>query len=559
MKKSNYISALFVSTLLLPVIAYSAPTEAPGVIDRQIPDIKIPEGFSLDKKMAEPIKPAPEKEVADSQKVVAQFSHIDIRGAEVIPASGLQHITDAYLNRDVTADDIAALKFEIASYYYSKGFILVKVVTPPQDFKSGSLRVDVYEAKVGDVVVKNDDLIFNFVADAFASRVRTGDVFNEKDVESMISDFNSLNGIGATLNLRKGHEFNTTDLLVDLFKQDDDEQFVAVDNYGSPLTGQVVATGHLEVSNLLRTGNKIYTNVRRSDGDLWSVNVGGERPIGIKNIKVTADYLHSENEIGDRLAFQQASGETDALTFGLKSDLVYTKQQRTTVSGGLQMRYHESFSELSGVKVTTSEDDIAQLFGDIAYLERQDNAVYYADLRVIKGIDAFDADESGVGRSDPNGDPEAWRVQPTVLANVLSPISDGTLRLSASGQLSSNRLLSSDLFAIGGYGSVRGFDPAQETGESGYNFSLEYAHNMPDLGDFSLSFGPFFDGGAVYNRGVSAIDSHLYSVGLGAQMEANLVSAGTTVIRLDFAHPIGNYVSNLVDENQLFFRVTQKF
>jgi len=49
--------------------------------------------------------------------------------------------------------------------------------------------------------------------------------------------------------------------------------------------------------------------------------------------------------------------------------------------------------------------------------------------------------------------------------------------------------LSSDLFAIGGHGSVRGFDPAESTGEHGLSLSREYAHVFDSVSGWSLEAG----------------------------------------------------------------------
>jgi hemolysin activation/secretion protein len=558
--KSTSIYTMALCTMLISTAAYAEPSTAPGVVDRELATPSIPKSFSLDADAKAPLQPAPEVAQADNVAVVATLSAVQFSGLDVVSETDLQAIAAPYIGRGVTAHDLAKLKYEVTSHYYESGFVLVKVVSPEQDLANGVLELDVYEAKVGDIAIESDGLLRDFVANAFASRLAKGEVFDETDVESMISDLNNLNGFGATLNLKKGAAFGQTDLTAHLYASDDDENYVRVDNYGSPLTGQVVATGHLEISNLAKLGEKIYTTVRRSDGDLWSVALGGYTPIGIKNIKLHLDYLHSENEIGDRLASQAISGETDLFSVSLSSDIINVTKERLTLQTGVEARKHQSFSELTGVKVTSSEDDVRQGFVSATYVMRESDWVFYKNVRLVKGLSTLGADDAGVGRSDPNAAPDAWRLQSTVLANALSPISDGTFNAVATGQLASDRLLSSDLFTIGGYGSVRGFDPAQETGESGYSFSAEYAHNMPDLGEFGVKFGPWLDGGAVYNRGAAgAVDSHLYSMGLGAELEGDIVSTGTTVIRMDWAKPLGSYTSNLVDGNQFFFRVTQKF
>ena len=128
------------------------------------------------------------------------------------------------------------------------------------------------------------------------------------------------------------------------------------------------------------------------------------------------------------------------------------------------------------------------------------------------------------------------------------------------GQLASKTVLASDLFMLGGYGSVRGFQPAEETGESGLQFSMEYSHRFVTNERWDIRVGPFFDAGTVYNRiEGSSVDLQLYSLGIGIETKANLFKFGESKLRLDWAHPVGSYESPTVDDDTFYFRVSQNF
>ena len=70
----------------------------------------------------------------------------------------------------------------------------------------------------------------------------------------------------------------------------------------------------------------------------------------------------------------------------------------------------------------------------------------------------------------------------------------------ARAQLASHTLLSSDLFAVGGYGSIRGFDIAEEAAEAGYVFSL---------GGVDANSAHYLNAGALTALQAMQIDKHV--------------------------------------------------
>lgn len=550
---------LAVTTVFVSTAAHAAPEQRlPGVIDKPLPAIKIPADRALGvvpRSELDPMLPAPK---AKGDAIIATLNAIDFEGNKVVSDEELQAIAKDYIGRPISNQDVAELKYEVTREYYTQGYILVRVVTPEQSLSKGVLKVKVYEAGVGNVQIQNPGVLNETVTNAFTGRLEKGQVFSERNVESVVSDLNDLPGIRSSLNLRAGREFKTTDLNLALSEADEDTQRVYVDNYGSELTGQTVATVHLEKSNFFNLGEKFSTDLRKSNDELWSVNVGASTPIALSNIMLDLNYLHSENEIGDRLANLNADGETDSFTAGLSSHLLNTRLWRWDLAGGLEARNHQSHDITQD-----TNDDIRQLFLTTSVVHNNAGYVVYAATTIRKGINGLGASQKGdVLNSRAGGDPEATLLQPLFFANVKSPITDGDFKLQASGQVASATLLSSDLFAIGGYGSVRGFEPAQETGEAGWQFNLEYNHNLPINVDEDVKFraGPFVDGAAVYNRIAGSVeDTHLYSAGLGFEANAKLLPVGDTRLRLDWAHTLGDYTSAQVNDDVYYFRITQAF
>ena len=559
MRKNIFVS-LFSLSLLIPGLALAQVERLPGVVDKPAP------GLELDqKKLGTPsVGSADTKKPADANAVVGTFRDISFSGLTVISESDLKEIAAEYLNRPMTKGDLVDLKAKLTRAFYDKGYILVKVITPQQNASSGVLKVEIYEAEVGEIRVIDENGVLNSrISRSFSNRFGQNEVFSDTASESVVSDLNELKNVAANLSLQPGKRFKTTDLNVVLSEADEDNNYVTFDNYGSELTGRNVGTLHLEHSNALNLGETLYGNFRKSTEDLWSAGVGVVTPIGIQNIKFELSGLRSENEIGDRLVSLDAEGETNQVVAAFSKNFLNTTKTKVTSRAGIEVRNHKSF--LAGALDT--KDKIRQLFVESSALRKVEGGIFYASARLSKGIDVLDASTQGqANASRARGDQEAIIFQPLLLANFRPevipgvPAINGEVKALVTGQFSSNTLLSSDLMVAGGYGSVRGFDVAQETGENGYQFTLEYGHFIPVHEDWRVKFGPFVDGATVYNRVPGSVeDKNLYAAGLGLEAKTNLVPTGETRFRFDFAQTLGDYTSAQVDDNIAYFSVTQSF
>jgi hemolysin activation/secretion protein len=348
--------------------------------------------------------------------------------------------------------------------------------------------------------------------------------------------------------------------LLNIVKADEEEQAISIDNYGSELTGDYVGTLNFEKSNYFNAGEKFDVDVIVSDNTTHSVQGTFSIPTGFSNVMFDTRYIQSNIEVGDRLDALGIQGETDIFDFAFSSKLINMRKQVLQLRTGLQMRQHESFLQ----DTLTTKDNIRQMFVEGSYLARLPNILIFTSMRVAAGLDIWGAAEKGESDATrAEGDPEVVLLQPTIFANIRTS-DKGTLQATMTGQVASNVTLSSDLFVIGGYGSVRGFEPAETTGEAGWQASIEYSHEIWS-GNMSgkavtASAGPFFDGGHVWNRlDAQTSDNTLLSAGVGAEVQAALTKFGPTTLRLDVAFSLGDYESEQVETATVYLRLGQTF
>ncbi|MFZ3071652.1 MAG: ShlB/FhaC/HecB family hemolysin secretion/activation protein [Thermodesulfobacteriota bacterium] len=535
-------------TFSLPAVAEE---RMPGVIER--PPVEAPE--TLKKPPEELEKKEPDAEPFLLVEGTITLKEVKFSGALIFGEKDLNKIAKPYLDRPLTSKDMASLKYDLTTFYYDRGYILVKIVTPPQDLTDGVLDVTVYAGRIGEVETRITG-INPYVVNAMKGRLIKGDIFNERAVETAITDINDIANLKAKLSLRPGKEFGTTDMLIDVSPAKEDVQQIMVDNYGSKLTGEWVGTLNLKKTNLLKTGETFGLTYRKSEDNLDTVDLDFSIPIGISNLRLELDYLNSKSEIGGRLDVLDASGESERYGAALSGKIMNMLQRQLSWRAGLEKRRHESFL----ADVTESDDAITRVYLETAYLYRASKYVAYAGFTLSKGVGLFGADgKEEIDASRASGDPRAWRLEPVIYLGFHPTFKD-KLYAFITGQFGGSVLLASDLFTIGGYGSVRGFSPAQETGDSGVQATVEYSHKFAVTGKIDMDAAVFFDGASVSNRlPGAAVDSNLYSGGAGIEFVGRFFGFGDTKARMDFAVPIGSYRDTNVADDTFYLRVVQRF
>ena len=557
-----YVTALLLGTVTLPGLmltsaVFAAPPAAilPGVVDR--PPVELPPVLSGERVEIPTTQPQPLQPSTAVAEPVATLTRIAFDGTLLLKEKELQAIAAPYLGRPITSNDIAMLKYELTSLYFKKGYVLIKVTTPPQDLSGGTMKVVVVAGRIEDINV-NNDVLNEGIANSRLAAIRSGEVFNERIVESALQDINDMNNIVSSVSLRPGRDTGTTDLDVQIHKaaMDQDVQVFTLDNYGSTFTGKTLARLSLQKSNLMGIGETLSVTGRKSEDEFRAVQGEAIFPLPLRNLQLEMNYLKSDNSIGDVFSALDTKGESEVYQAALSSALINQRQRKLVVRGGIERGKYESFLQNN----PETSDTISKLYAEGSYSMRKSRLMSFVSLRVSKGISALGADDKGEADATRlTGDPRAWIIESLLYANVRLTDRDFVQTI-VQAQHTSNTVLSSDLFTIGGYGSVRGYEPAQSTGDSGISLNVDVYRQFDMPERWYAQAGPFVDYGYVYNRVAdSTLENSLWSVGIGAEFYYRNSRKLTSKLRLDWAHPMAHTDLPQVDSNTMYARFTQLF
>ena len=295
-------------------------------------------------------------------------------------------------------------------------------------------------------------------------------------------------------------------------------------------------------------------------------------------------WVHSENLIGEEFATLHATGRADIASASILQTLTRTGTFSLIVDGGFDFKTIRNLVAQPGPSATLQSKDELRVFhlglrGDYRdpFLGRT-----YFGLTGYYGVDFWggskqDAPQTSFQITPPGGvtaqgaGPGKWskvtgdvaRFQslglPIIQGLPVLPaiLNDSYLILRATGQYASDRLLSPERFAIGGYFTVRGYPIAEKIGDHGYAATAEMVVPVPSSAKVPFSsvtwkeliqVAAFIDHGAVFASPVSAAPTSQpqeYLTGAGGGIRINLpfgvpqpVDRGVLSIKIDWATAI---------------------
>ncbi|HEY9804917.1 MAG TPA: ShlB/FhaC/HecB family hemolysin secretion/activation protein [Leptolyngbyaceae cyanobacterium] len=332
-----------------------------------------------------------------------------------------------------------------------------------------------------------------------------------------------------------------------------------VDNSRSPSVGSIRRGFRLSEGNLLGLGDKLRATYSNTNGSN-SYDISYTIPINPRNGTLQIGYGATTTQVieppFDRL---DILGDSQSLEITLRQPLLQTPRQEFAL--GLTFSQQESKTSLLGLNfpISPGADEngrtrISALRFFQEWTNRNSTEVFALRSQFNLGIGAFN---STINNEPPDSRFFYWRGQGQYV-RLLAP--ETLLVVRSDLQLTTRPLVPLEQFAIGGWGSVRGYRQDLLLTDNGAFFSSEVQLpilRVPEVKGI-LHLVPFVDFGIGWNSSANSEQNSntLLSTGLGLQWQMS----DWLNMRLDWGLPLigvdgGN---NSLQENGLSFSVNVK-
>jgi len=527
---------------------------------------------------------APKAKGAEAKVRVTQFK---FSGNAVITTQELEKIVAPSIGKTLTLRELTEVAGLISEHYAAQGYILAQAYLPPQEIREGVVEIAILEGKVGNIAVTGNQRYKTSTILRAMEPVRERGIIHEATLETALNELNDYPGLKVLAALKPGEARGLTDLELTARERIPYTFTADINNYGSNLTGPWIYSGEIGLGNLAGLGDNLTLKGSKSDDNLFYTNVSYLTPLTSFGTKLQLTWVHTENVIGGQFATLRPTGRADIASVDLLQTITRTGTMSLTGVLGFDFKTIRNLLGQSGPTpgpspVLFSKDELRIFrlgvkgdYRDLFLGRTYFGVMVHEGVPLLGGSDQ-NAPQTSFAVTDAAGNvhgagPGYWTKLTADVARFQSlglpflqsvPIlptvlNDSYLILRATGQLASDRLLSPERFAIGGYYTVRGYPVAQLIGDNGYAATAEMVVPIPSATKVPFStqtfkemfqVAVFIDQAGTFATPLQSTPQggYGYLTSAGAALRVNIpfgvpepVDRGVLALRIDWASAIG--------------------
>ncbi len=483
---------------------------------------------------------SPEKDVSniiknDSRKVEDPgagprffVEKIQVQGNTLFSDQELASLVDLGGAVEVTLGVLTLIANEITAFYVSNGYILSFAYIPPQEIVEGVVLVQIVESGIGKLQVQGNKRFTDAEILSWMGQVKRERVLREQTLERALLELNDIYGLKVKSILKPGDETGTSDLILKIEETKPFKIEFDVDNFGSRFTGRHRFGLTASVGNLGLFGDSFIIRGLKSESDQSYINASYSVPITDYGTRANFSFIYSDFALGDSLSILNAEGTSNLILFDITQKVYRSRRSELYISVGGEIRNFKN----SQADNQTSKDNLRDIFFGFGgnWSDRLLGRTFY-DIRLQWGFTEGNIADPLNSRFHGRGDVFISSFSFQRFQSI--KIFNSYFVFRGKGQIVANRVLSPDQFAIGGFGTVRGFPLAENAGDNGFAFSWEYVLPFPikiplsskpgfkSLNEILSLFG-FIDHGQIFVRNKQPGEGKSELTGAGGGIRVNI-------------------------------------
>ena len=421
-----------------------------------------------------------ERETAAGLPASAPFEvqSIAISGNTVFDTPTLHALVADFEGKSLTLSQVGELADRITDYYRTHGYPLARAIIPAQTIQSGSVRIEVIEARYGRISLENRSRVTGTLLEATLSPLQSGQGIAQVGLDRALLLLSDVPGVVIAATLKPGEAVGTSDLLVNTEPGPAFSAHVVADNYGNRFTGRARVGGAVNFINPLGHGDVLTASVLGSGSGLQYGRLVYESALNGRGTRAGGSYSYLDYSVSGSLDPLDAHGTAQVASLWAKHPFV--RQRDVNVYGQIQLDRLQLRDHVGATSLRTDRNVevwTASVTGDVRDTLLT-SAVSTWNVGWSEGhvgfVDAA-AESADAATARTRGGYSKWQAGVT-RQQILSPKT--TLYLSLSGQWASENLDSSQKMSAGGPYSVRAYDVGAISGDTGYLGTVELRHDL---------------------------------------------------------------------------------
>ncbi len=494
---------------------------------------------------------------------------VQVIGSSIFTANDLESELNTLLNsQNFSREDLPSIANGITQLYLNQGYLTSRAIVREDNFNSSNRlpQIIVIEGILTEINLANGGRLTKYVCARLKEEEEQP--FNASDLEDRLRLLDAdplIDNIEASL--RAGESQGESILDIRVTEAKNFQGNVGLDNYSPPSVGPTRANLQVGYQNLTGIGDRfaiIYQPRLENFADTYQLDFNYLAPISRDNATIQLRALIDRNEIitGD-FEDLDISSESEFYQISYRQPIIRNPRRELALSLGMTYRDGQTFTFIGPTPFGIGPDDdgisrtnVLQ-FGQ-EYVIRQSRGAWGFRSQFNVGIGIFDVTEN---EDDiPDGHFFSWLGQ----IQRIQVLNDSNLLvMQADIQLTTDPLLPSEQFTIGGGQSVRGFRQNVRTADNGVRASIEDRITLVrnEQEEPLLILAPYFDMGYIWNNADNPnfLPEQQFIAGLGLGLSIQPWEGLS--IRVDYSPPLIDLDDrgDNVQDDGLHFRINYDF
>lgn len=485
------------------------------------------------------LKPKAEKieiqtsNLKESSHVMTMFqvSRITVKGVDLpFSESDYAKMTEKYLNKNITLNDLNELAISITKYVRHNGYIAAAAYIPEQTASDGNILIRVLPGVSGKISLNNQSHLTSRKAEMLIARLESGKIIKTKKLECILYGINELGGLNATAVLSAGEKIGTSDVSINITDGKANNTVVYSCNYGGESAGRYRYGVMSVFNNVNNIGDKISVGVLISNKKQHNYSLSYDIPMGEGGSTYGITTSRMDYELGGAFKkFLNPTGIANTISLFGKTPLLKTTKNHLDIKYGYDYRKLEDDLENFNLNDKKHSNSIhIGLDGRTSV----GNGLTAYDLSLYTGELGFDSDYAkflhGPAKIEGHYTKGVFNINHL---QVIGPRWDlfGDFTI----QKASCNLDGSEEIFIGGSNGVRAYPQGEGSGDEGWQSTVGIRYHTGVQG---LNLSTYFDIGHVksQNDGLG-YGQTLKGVGLGLAYNG----PKEYFVRFDYARRVG--------------------
>lgn len=421
----------------------------------------------------------PEKSVVPKDVSALDFlvTRVLVNGVTYFPDEQVRALFAPLEGQRIRLDGLREQADRLQAMYADRGFLLTRVIIPPQKIDNGLVKIEVIEGYIDEILLENETSIAGQMTLNALAGLRDQRPLNIRELDGKLLILNDTPGISVKTLLRPGNELEAASMVASTASVPS-QGFASASNTGSNAIGPAIYSAGYTINSPLKRPGALDLSLSvagRNLEELQAVSARYAIPVGSKGLILYLGGLAAKAKPGGDAAELDVASVSYSFEARLRSPLYRSRSSAL---------YLETAFLFAGTSVTALDAEITRdriASSQISLRGRHQSSLGQttAQLLMTAGLPVFGAlDEAtpnpSVSEFDPNFSKVSWQ-----LDHVFPLYTTASFLTRVVGQWTDDRLLAGEQVAFGGQLLGRGYAPSALTGDHGLGLLGELRFDLP--------------------------------------------------------------------------------